>query len=234
MEEALKKHILIVDDDLLILYGLAKVFTDDVHEVKAVTTADAAIAELAASSYDVCLLNLHLRDLGSLALTNIIRETYPQTKVVIMTTCRLDVPELDASINELIQSGFCHFIAKPFDIPDLFALVNHLLHAEDEIHNGFRFTAGTTGRRTRNCSRRPFDSVLPFQLAVISEGENQRWVIEARTTDISDAGLGLTTRYPLKATQVVSFGKQLQERTGVVIWSSMVDAQTCRAGIKFY
>ncbi len=232
-EEALKKRILIIDDDQLILYGLAKVLTDDFHEVKTVTTATAALDELAASCYDLCLLDLHLRDLSSLGLANFIRHSYPQTRVIIMTTCRLDVPALDKNIKELRQSGVCQFIAKPFDLSDLLGLVNHLLGSEDEMHSGFRYTPVTAGRRTRKCRRAAVDRYLPFQLAVISQGQTQRWVIEARTTDISDTGIGLTTRYPLKATQVVSFGKPMDERTGIVVWSSMVDEKTCRAGIKF-
>lgn len=68
---------------------------------------------------------------------------------------------------------------------------------------------------------------------MISGGRNKRWLIGAETPDISDTGIGLTTAYPLKASDVISFGKDMEERTGVVVWSSMLDEQTCRAGIKF-
>ena len=232
MGGTLKKHILISDADQLVLYALAIAFKDDAHVAKTVATASAAIGELTARSYDLCLLDLNLRHPHSLRMMSILGNLYSQTRLVVTTTCCFDLPELDGRISDALECGAGHFVAKPFQLSELTGLVKHLLTAEEDLHGGFRFTAGTAGRRTRHCRREPREGDLQFHLAVISGGRNKRWLIGAKTTDISDTGIGLTTAYPLKASDVISFGKDMEERTGVVVWSSMLDEQNCRAGIK--
>jgi hypothetical protein len=41
------------------------------------------------------------------------------------------------------------------------------------------------------------------------------------------------TRYPLRESQVISFDEKVDNRSGVVVWSKMVDEEYCRAGIRF-
>jgi hypothetical protein len=50
--------------------------------------------------------------------------------------------------------------------------------------------------------------------------------------DISYAGIGLETYYTLEIGQILSFGKGLANKTGIVAWSSS-NNNHFRAGIKF-
>ena len=119
-----------------------------------------------------------------------------------------------------------------FNLADLLHLITHLLNAEDTIHNGFRFAAGTTERRTLNSQRKPHQDTIHFQLAEISD-EEQALGYWGSACDISDTGVGLTISYHLQPDQIIGFGTYLGNRMAVVVWSSMLDEQTCRAAIKF-
>jgi len=43
----------------------------------------------------------------------------------------------------------------------------------------------------------------------------------------------LLSQYPLKEFQVVGFDEKMGNRTGVVVWSKMVDEENCRIGVRF-
>ena len=119
-----------------LLYALAIAFKDDAHVVKTVATASAAIGELTARSYDLCLLDLNLRHPHSLRMMSIIGNLYSQTRLVVTTTCCFDLPELDGSISDALECGACHFVAKPFQLSELTGLVKHLLTAEEDLQAG--------------------------------------------------------------------------------------------------
>ena len=70
-------------------------------------------------------------------------------------------------------------------------------------------------------------------MSVIDQGNFTRWSLEAQAVDISDSGIGLLSRHPLKKSQIVGFDEKLGNKTGVVVWSKMVDEENCRAGLRF-
>ncbi|MEJ2268603.1 MAG: hypothetical protein P8Y04_02385 [Desulfobulbaceae bacterium] len=55
----------------------------------------------------------------------------------------------------------------------------------------------------------------------------------AQVVDISDRGIGLLSQYPLRESQVIGFDEKMNNRTGVVVWSKMMDEDNCRVGIRF-
>ena len=65
-------------------------------------------------------------------------------------------------------------------------------------------------------------------MSVIDQGNFTRWTLEAQAVDISVSGIGLLSKHPLKESQVVGFNEKLGNKTGVVVWSKMVDEESAK------
>ncbi|MBI5558363.1 MAG: response regulator [Deltaproteobacteria bacterium] len=229
----MEKNILVVDDNQLILYGLARALHSGSFAVQTATTAQMAVEKLSCCPYDLCLLDVHLADLNGLELMKMIKDICPKTKFIIMTASCLDSPELRENINEAMASGACHFIAKPFNLREVTEVVRWVLTEGADFHTGFRFTGSGFVKRSRKNPRKPCGENIDFQMSVIDQGTSTRWSLEALAVDISDGGLGLLSQYPLKESQIIGFDEQMGNRTGVVAWSKMTDEGNWRVGIRF-
>lgn len=230
----MKTNILLVDDDELVLFGLEKVLRQKSFEVESVGTASDAVKKLADCPYALCLLDIHLPDFNGLELMRIIKETCPETKVIVMTASYVNCDDdLSENIREAINQGVCHFIPKPFNLCEITDIVERALMNNDNFHTGFRFIENSFVKKKRKVSRTPYNQTIKFFMTVIDQGETKRWTLQAKSVDISDSGIGLMTDFPLKESQVISFGEDLAHKTGVVVWSTMFDSKVCRAGVKF-
>jgi len=227
-----KKKILIIDDDQLILYGLQKALRQEAVEVTTASTAAGAEEELGLCPYDLCLLDIHLPDYNGLELMKIIKQICPRTRVIIMTASYLGDEELSANIQQAMENGACYFLTKPFDLGEVKEIIRQALLNED-FRPGTRFTAKAPARQTRKFNRRPHEQQMDLAMTLIGEGETRRWHTGGKTIDISEGGVGLVTRYPLRISQVLSLRAGMMEKTGIVVWSTMLEDSTCRAGVRF-
>lgn len=230
--ECVKKKILIIDDDHLILYGLQKALRKESIEVTTASSAGLAEEELAICPYDLCLLDIHLPDYNGLELMKIIKQICPKTKVIIMTASYSGEEELSENIKQAAENGACHFLTKPFDLDEVKDVIRQALEDEN-FHTGVRFSDNAFVKRTRKFSRHPYAQHMDIAMTILTEGQSHRWHTGARSVDISEGGLGLVTRYPLRVSQVISMKSGLSQKTGVVVWSRMLEDSTCRAGVRF-
>ena len=58
----MKKRILVIDDERLMLYGLKKAFNKDLIEVDTAATAREALQAIRSCNYDLCLIDIRLPD----------------------------------------------------------------------------------------------------------------------------------------------------------------------------
>jgi len=120
------KRILIVDDDELILQGLAKVIQKEVAETTAevatAETGEAALAKIASSPCHLCFLDIFLPDMNGTEVLKKIRAISPATKVVMMTA-----GIISNSLKEIIENNAYMFIAKPFDILQIRMIVKRIV-----------------------------------------------------------------------------------------------------------
>jgi DNA-binding response OmpR family regulator len=228
-----KENILVVDDDELILFGLKKILTNKSFEVETAATASHAVEKLTGCPYGLCLLDIHLPDFNGLELMKIIKDICPETKVIIMTASCTDSDDLSENITLAIKNGACQFIPKPFNLGEIPDIVERAMKDENNFHTGFRFVDNTFVEKKRKSPRVPYHESINFFMTVIDQGESKRWTMQAKSVDISDRGIGLLTNYPLKESQIISFGDDLANKMGVVVWSTMFDSNVCRAGVKF-
>ncbi len=228
----MKKKILIIDDDHLILYGLGKALRNEAVEVTTASSATMAEAELALCSYDLCLIDLHLPDGNGLDLMRTIRLTCPYTRMIVMTASYVNDEELSSRIREAAAHGACHFLPKPFDLGELKKIIVGVLAEGEESRPGKTTESGMT-RRTRTHSRHAYSQ--PMEIAIADEAERQggQQSSMATTVDISEGGVGLRTRLPLAARQRINMRSGLSEKMGIVVWSRMLTDTIWRAGVRF-
>ncbi len=227
------QSILVVDDNQLVLYGLAKALKHNSYAVQTASTGQKALRKLAHCPFGLCMLDINLPDFNGLELMKMVREFCPDTKIIIMTASNLDSPEVSENINAAISNGACHFIAKPFDLCDITEVVEKVLSGEEDFHTGFRFVNSSSEKKSRRSPRKPCSEKIGFQMSVIDQGNYTRWSMEAEAVDISDRGIGVLISYHLKVSQVIGFDEKMDNKTGVVMWSKTIDADKCRVGIKF-
>lgn len=226
-------NILIVDDNQLILYGLAKALKSNSYGVETASTAQKALKKLSHCAYDLCLLDINLPDFNGLELMKMIRDFYPSIKIIMTTASNLDSPVVSENINTAICNGACHFIAKPFNLCDVTDVVQKVLAEEKDFHTGFSFSNSGFEKKSRKTPRLPCNEIITFEITVIDQGSSTRKSLETQAVDISDSGVGILSQFHLKESQIVGFDATMENKTGVVMWSKMVDEDNCRVGIRF-
>jgi len=230
----MKKRILIIDHERLMLYGLQKALSRDFIEVDTATTAGEALQAIRSCGYDLCLIDIRLPDESGFKLMERVRDLCPEMKIILMTASDIT---LDDDLNENIQKakakGACHFLCKPFDLGELKDVLSRVLQKDIPDDNGDWFEESLAVISRRRVERKKWSTKLDFFVSVISEGEVRRRAFSAESIDLGDDGIGLLSLYPLKTNEVVSFGADMGHKSGVVVWSNMLDEHRCRAGIRF-
>ena len=231
----MKKRILVVDEDELILYALTKALQDDGCEVKTAASVNAAIDNLVhRSPYDMCFLDMGLAKFYGREIIEKMRDVSPDIKIVIMTADHLSPDHVEENFIETISgNGSCHIIPKPFDLYDVREMAKEVLAGNGDFINVRQGSSKDFEKKSRRHPRTPWKEKIFFQTSIIHEGVNARLSVEAEAVDISDSGIGFLTAYPLRESQVISFDEKLGKKIGVVTWSKMVDDVNCRVGARF-
>lgn len=233
--DMVKKQIIVIDDDQLVLFGLSKALRDEEKvEVDTAETAADAIEKLRCRPYNLCLLDIHLPDLNGLDLMDIIRDLCPAARIIIMTASYVDSGELSENLQKALEKGACNFISKPFFLSDVRYAVKCALEDKPEFPADFFFSGDSQKRRPRRFPRKACSKNIKLLITFINEdGDTRRRTIEAELVDQGDGGVGLLSRFPLLVAQVVSFAEDWEGTVGLVRWSTMIDDELCRAGISF-
>jgi CheY-like chemotaxis protein len=229
----MKKNILVVDDDRLILYALTKILSEQGYNVVTAETATRAIEKISFCPFDLCLIDVHLPDLNGIELMKVIKGICPITKIMIMTASYLNLNELSGYLENAFANGASQFITKPFDSCDLTEMIEKVLLGKTEHSENNRFDSTGSEKKSRKHSRNIFNKNVFFQVSVIEEGDYTRKSLEGQGIDISDSGIGFFTLHPMHESLVVSFDESLDNRMGVVVWSKMEDEDKCRVGVRF-
>jgi CheY-like chemotaxis protein len=116
------KNILIVDDESLILYGLSKTLAGDDRHVTTAANGHNALREIADHRYDLCLLDIQLPDMNGLEIMRTLRQTSPDTKIIIITGS-----EITDGMMKSIQENAHQLIPKPFDLDEVRTAADQVL-----------------------------------------------------------------------------------------------------------
>lgn len=71
----------------------------------------------------------------------------------------------------------------------------------------------------RKAYRTPFDKIICFSLHAIVFKEVEKFEVKAKTTDISDKGLGFMTDFPVEPGHVLYFHNCMMPKFAIIRWS---------------
>ncbi|RJR18532.1 MAG: response regulator [Nitrospiraceae bacterium] len=217
----MNKKILIVDDELAVLIGLAKALRElcgFLGEIRTVVSGREAVYETCNCFYDLCFLDIKLSDINGLDVMKDIHHVSPETNIVLMSASHIR-----EDLKKLIEKGEAFYIDKPFNFSQIKYIIKAALDGRQETAR----RGGTASKSNRRFKRRSSARTIHFNVK-----DNGLIEIRGRLIDISYAGMGMETIFPLKRGQVLSL-KGVANRRGTVVWSTASGNDLYRAGISF-
>jgi two-component system response regulator AtoC len=113
--------LLVVDDEELVRWSLRERFRRDGYTVVEAATAAAALEQIA-GSIDLVLLDYKLPDGDGLTVLRRIKDTSPDTPVILMTAFSTVENAVEA-----MKHGAYHYLNKPFNLDDVAITVEKAL-----------------------------------------------------------------------------------------------------------
>jgi DNA-binding NtrC family response regulator len=129
MNEVMSAHVLIVDDEPLMVWSLSQILVeagDIVTEAESAATALRALVD-APRPADVILLDYSLPDSQTLVLLSVIRRLVPRAAVILMSAhCTPDLAK------QALELGAYRVLSKPIDMAVIPALVHEAAHSGNQ------------------------------------------------------------------------------------------------------
>ncbi len=116
--------ILIVDDDPQLRQSFEKLLTAEGHTVKTASSGEAAISLVKAAVPDLVIMDVRMPGMSGLEAFRAIHEIEPKLPVIIMTAFGTTETAIEAT-----KLGAFEYVLKPFEIPDILALIGQALEA---------------------------------------------------------------------------------------------------------
>jgi len=137
-------NILVVDDEEIVRGSLLDWLREDGYQVEAAEDGFKALEKFKERSWDIALIDLKMPKMDGLELLTKIKETRPETQVVIITAF--------ATVNTAVQAikiGAYDYLVKPFNPEELSMLIKRLVesqslikeisHLRKELHKQYQF-----------------------------------------------------------------------------------------------
>ena len=119
-KRAMSAHVLVADDEALILQSLRGVLLQEGFEVTAASSGEQAWQTFVATRPDVVLLDLVLGDISGIEVLRRIRQLSPETKVILISAHAT----LEQAVEAMKLGGY-DFIRKPFELEEIVTTVRN-------------------------------------------------------------------------------------------------------------
>ena len=116
--ETKKMNVLLVEDEKLMNWSLAKCLSRWGFEVSPVFTGHDALGKLQTDRYDIVVLDYQLPDLNGLEVARQVREAQPEAFVLLVTAFQLGELKMEAGLID-------GYLNKPVDMQQLYQTVGH-------------------------------------------------------------------------------------------------------------
>ena len=170
---AAKANVLVVDDEESIRAFLTDALAEAGHRVAQAADGEAALALLAASSFDVVLTDLKMPHVDGAALLRQIRQDYPETEVIVLTAHGSIASAVDA-----MRHGAFDYLQKPVSSPAELRLTvgraveRHRLRAFREVHAASGAPPLTYGAPAMATAEKALRKVAATDATVLLLGES--------------------------------------------------------------
>ena len=108
-ESVHRPHVLLVEDELSLAKGLQMVMDDEGYVVDMTDTGKGALDKFRTKDFDLMVADLRLPDIDGLEVIQHVRESRPETKVVIIT----GYPSISTAV-QAVKMGVSDYLRKPF------------------------------------------------------------------------------------------------------------------------
>ena len=152
----IKPRFIVVDDDEALLDILKRFLAMQGHDCDVFSNAEVALHHLAEKPCDILITDIILPGMKGLQFTKEVKQTWPETHVIVMTGF-ID----DFSYDQAIEAGASDFIKKPFTVHEMMFRIKHVILQERlrEMSNSDELTG--------LLNRRGFFSIAQQQLKVV-------------------------------------------------------------------
>jgi nitrogen regulation protein NR(I) len=117
-------HILIVDDDPQLRQSFEKLLYEEGHQVRTAVSGEAALDLVRESLPELVIMDVRLPGMSGLETFRVLHEIEPRLPVIIMTAFGTTETAIEAT-----KLGAFDYVPKPFEIPDILALIDQALGA---------------------------------------------------------------------------------------------------------
>jgi nitrogen regulation protein NR(I) len=121
---SLPATILLVEDDAAIVLTLRRVLADEGYTVTVEKNGDAGLERAKSEEFDLVITDLKLPGLNGLELVRQLHAAKPRLPILMMTAHGTTESAIEAT-----QSGAYDYLLKPFEIPEMIALVGQAVAA---------------------------------------------------------------------------------------------------------
>ncbi len=116
--------ILIVDDDLHLRQSFDKLLSQEGHTIKTASSGEAALPLVQSNDFDLVIMDVRLPGMNGLDTFRAVRKIEPFLPVIIMTAFGTTETAIEAT-----KMGAYDYILKPFNIPEMLALIEQAVEA---------------------------------------------------------------------------------------------------------
>ncbi len=138
-------HVLIVDDEESICWGLERLLTETGHEVSVAASAEEGLASVERRPPDLVVLDVRLPGMDGLSAMRHFAEHAGEVPIVVITA----FGNLDVAVRAIEQGAF-DYLPKPFDLEQAAAVIDRAL-----AHRACRGPAGGRAAERRRRAARP-------------------------------------------------------------------------------
>lgn len=117
-ETAYRPHVLLVEDEQTVAKGLKMVMDEEGYDVDLADTGLIALNKFRAQNFDLMVADLRLPDIDGMEVIEHVRESRPETKVVIIT----GYPSVATAVRA-VKIGVSDYLRKPFTDDEFMAAV---------------------------------------------------------------------------------------------------------------
>lgn len=125
------KHVLIVDDEPTICWGLRALLSEEGCDVSIASSAEEGLELAGRRAVDALILDVRLPGMDGLTAVQHFRDRAPRAPIIVMTA----FGSLETAVRA-IASGVVEYLPKPFDLDQAAALIHRLItqpHSSDPV-----------------------------------------------------------------------------------------------------